>query len=131
MPNHYETVIIFSPLLSEEDVKREIAKYTKMVTDAGATILEERTWGLRQLAYPIQGKSNGIYYIVEFEGTPQAVNRIEIEFKRDENVIRFLTVKLDKYGIDYNDRRRRGLVGKKKDSKEEKEVSSPAEPVAQ
>ena len=121
MPNHYETVIIFSPLLAEEDVKREIAKYTKMVSDAGATIVEERTWGLRQLAYPIQGKSNGIYYIVEFQGEPTQVSKLEIEFKRDENIIRFLTVKLDKYGMDYNDRRRKGLVGKKKDQKEEKE----------
>src|SRR6185436_827730 len=110
---NYETVIIFSPLLAEEDVKREIAKYTKMVTDAGATIVEERTWGLRQLAYPIQGKSNGIYYIMEFAGPPELVNRMEVEFKRNENVIRFLTVKLDKYGMDYNDRRRKGLVGKK------------------
>ena len=84
MPNHYETVIIFSPLLAEEDVKREIAKYTKMVSDAGATIVEERTWGLRQLAYPTQGKSNGIYYIVEFQGEPTQVSKLEIEFKRDD-----------------------------------------------
>src|SRR5262245_55728069 len=119
MPSNYETVIIFSPLLSEEDVKREITKYTKMVTDGGATILEERTLGLRQLAYAIKGKSNGIYFIMEFVGSPQQVNRLEVEFRRDENIIRFLTVKLDKFGIDYNDRRRKGLVGKKKDVKEE------------
>ncbi|MBX7109152.1 MAG: 30S ribosomal protein S6 [Chitinophagales bacterium] len=124
MPNHYETVVILSPLLSEEDVKREIARITKTVTDAGATIVEERNWGLRQLAYPIQAKSNGIYYIMEFEGPSTLVSRLEVEYKRDENIIRFLTVKLDKYGIDYNDRRRKGLVGKKKDSKDEKELNS-------
>ncbi|MEP7127360.1 MAG: 30S ribosomal protein S6 [Chitinophagales bacterium] len=124
MPNNYETVVIFSPLLSEEDVKREIAKITKTVTDAGATIVEERNWGLRQLAYPIQGKSNGIYYIMEFAGPSTLISKLEVEYKRDENIIRFLTVKLDKYGMDYNDRRRKGLVGKKKDSKDEKELNS-------
>ncbi len=124
MPNNYETVVIFTPLLSEEEVKREIAKITKTVTDAGATIVEERNWGLRQLAYPIQAKSNGIYYIMEFAGPSTLVSKLEVEYKRDENIIRFLTVKLDKYGMDYNDRRRKGLVGKKKDSKDEKELNS-------
>lgn len=124
MPNNYETVVIFTPLLSEEEVKREIAKITKTVTDAGATIVEERNWGLRQLAYPIQAKSNGIYYIMEFAGPSSLVSKLEVEYKRDENIIRFLTVKLDKYGMDYNDRRRKGLVGKKKDSKDEKELNS-------
>jgi small subunit ribosomal protein S6 len=128
MPNNYETVIIFSPLLAEEDVKRELAKYAKLVTDAGATIVEERTWGLRQLSYPIQGKSNGIYYIMEFAGAGSIISKLEVEYKRDENIIRFLTVKLDKYGMDYNDRRRKGLVGKKKETKDEKEHNSiPAE----
>jgi small subunit ribosomal protein S6 len=81
MSNHYETVIIFSPLLSDDDVKREVSKYTKMVTDAGCTILEERLWGLRQLAYPIAGKSNGIYYITEYEGEGTIV-QTRVEFKR-------------------------------------------------
>ena len=124
MPNNYETVIIFSPLLAEEDVKREISRYTKIVTDNGATIVEERNWGLRQLAYPIKGKSNGIYYIMEFSGPSTLVTRLEIEYKRDENILRFLTVKLDKYGMDYNDRRRKGLVCKKKETKEETPVNA-------
>ena len=124
MPNHHETVIIFSPLLAEEDVKREIAKYSKMVTDGGAAILEERNWGLRQLSYPIKGKSNGIYYIMEFDGPTSLVSKLEIEYKRDENIIRFLTIRLDKYAVDYNDRRRKGLVGKKKETTDENTVNA-------
>ena len=114
MPNHYETVIIFSPLLSDDDVKREVSKFTKMLTDSGAQIIEERHWGLRQLAFPISGKSNGIYYITEFAGPGSITQKLEIEFKRDENVIRWLTVSLDKYAIEFNDKQRRGLVGKNK-----------------
>ena len=128
MINHYETVIIFSPLLSDDDVKREVSRYTKMVTDGGATILEERQWGLRQLAYPIEGKSNGIYYIMEFAGPGILHQRLEVEFKRDENIMRWLTVALDKYGVEYNDKRRKGLVGKKKEPADEKKtiVAPPA-----
>jgi len=130
MNNNYETVIIFSPLLAEEDVKKEITKYTKLVTDAGATIVEERNWGLRQLAYSIKGKSNGIYYIMEFASLAPLVQKLEIEYKRDENIMRFLTVRLDKFAIDYNDRRRRGLVGKKKEVKEESAIPVTQEKVA-
>jgi small subunit ribosomal protein S6 len=122
MINHYETVIIFSPLLSDDDVKREVSKYTKMVTDGGATILEERQWGLRQLAYPIEGKSNGIYYIMEFAGPGTLHQKLEVEFKRDESIMRWLTVALDKYGVEYNDKRRKGLVGKKKEPVDEKKT---------
>ena len=119
MSNNYETVIIFSPLLSDEEVKKEVNRYTKSITDAGASILEERHWGLRQLAYPIAAKSNGIYFIMEFAGSGSIIEKLETDFKRDENILRFLTVRLDKYGIEYNDKRRQGLVGKKKESRSE------------
>ena len=111
---NYETVLIFSPLLAEEDVKKAIAKYHKLLQDHDAKIVEERNWGLKQLAYPIDAKSNGIYYIMEYQAPGAFINKLEIEFKRDENLLRFLTVSLDKFGMDYNDRRRQGLVGKNK-----------------
>jgi small subunit ribosomal protein S6 len=112
--NQYETVIIFSPLLAEEDVKKEIARNSKLLSDHDAKIVEERNWGLKQLAYPIQAKSNGIYYIVEFTGPTSLISKMEVEFKRNENILRFLTTVLDKYAIDYNNRRRLGLAGKGK-----------------
>ncbi len=120
MNKHYETVIIFSPLLSEEDVKKGIARYQKLLQDHDAKIVEERNWGLKQLAYPIDAKSNGIYYIMEFTAPGAFINKLEIEFKRDESLLRFLTVALDKYGVDYNDRRRNGLAGKNKTVNTEK-----------
>jgi small subunit ribosomal protein S6 len=112
--NQYECVIIFTPLLGEEDLKREIAKNTKLLQDHDATIVEERNWGLKQLAYPIAAKSNGIYYIVEFKAPPTLIAKMEVEFKRNENILRFLTTSLDKHAIDYNNRRRLGLAGKGK-----------------
>ncbi len=125
MSNHYETVIIFSPILSDEDVKKLVTKYTKLLSDHGAKIVEERNWGLKQLAYPIQNKSNGIYYIIEFIAPGTTISKMEIEFRRDENILRFLTTALDKYGVEYNDKRRKGLVGKgKKVSEKSEEVAS-------
>lgn len=120
MLKRYETVIIFSPILGEEDVKKSVSRYIKLLTDQGATITEERNWGLKQLAYPIKGKSNGIYYITEYEAPTASVLKLETEFRRDENVIRFLTTSLDKFGIEYNDRRRAGLTGTSKKRKEPK-----------
>ena len=115
MSTNYETVIIFSPILAEDDVKKAVAKYKKLLQDHDAKIVEERDWGLKQLAYPINGKSNGIYYILEYSTADNnTVAKIEVEYKRDESIIRFMTVALDKYGKEYNEKRRLGLVGKNK-----------------
>jgi small subunit ribosomal protein S6 len=51
---------------------------------------------------------------VEFKGTGKAVDTLEIAFRRDENVFRYLTVKLDKFAVKYNDDKRAGLVGRNK-----------------
>ena len=114
MINNYETVIIFSPILSEDDVNKAVKKYKKLLQDHDATFVEERNWGLKQLAYPIMAKSNGIYYIIEFKADTQSIAKLEVEYKRDENILRFLTTALDKYGIEYNEKRRAGLVGKER-----------------
>ena len=124
MPRHFETVIIFTPTLSEDEVKKSVLKYSKLVTDQGASIIEERNWGLKHLAYPIMGKSNGIYYIMEFAtDNHQLTQKLEIEYKRDESILRFLTIRLDKYGITYNDRRRKGEVGKNSSNKQKETIS--------
>ncbi len=115
MPRHFETVVIFTPTLSEDEVKKSVQKYTKLLTEQGASIIEERNWGLKHMAYPVAGKSNGIYVILEFATENHSlVQKLEVEYKRDESIMRFLTVKLDKYGMDYNAKRRRGEVGVKK-----------------
>jgi small subunit ribosomal protein S6 len=110
---HYETVIIFSPLLSEDDVKKATKHYIKFLGDHKATIVEENYWGLKSMAYQISGKQNGIYFVTEFAGDSDLVAKFEIELKRDETILRFMTIKLDKFAIDYNDRKRKGLIGRK------------------
>lgn len=110
--NNYETVFILTPVLSEAQMKDTVDKFTKVLKDAGAKLVSEENWGLRKLAYPIQHKKTGFYQLVEFESEPDAVNKLETEFRRDERVMRFLTIANDKFAVKYNARRRKGFPKK-------------------
>ncbi len=114
----YETVIILTPLLSDEVAKEAIAKFSKLLTDNGAEIVQEDNWGLRKLAYPIQKKSTGYYHLTEFRAPGELISKLEIEFKRDERVMRFLTIALDKNAIAYNEKKRSGAFNKKPKTEE-------------
>jgi small subunit ribosomal protein S6 len=119
--NNYETVFILNPVLSEEQMKDTVKKFVQVIKDAGAKVINEEQWGLKKLAYPIQHKSTGFYNLVEFEADSESVDKLEIEFRRDEAVMRFLTVALDKHAVEYNERRKNGAFrkDKKKTAKEE------------
>ena len=110
--NQYETVFILTPVLSDEQMKETVAKFTKVLTDNGAEILNEETWGLKKMAYPIEKKSTGFYNLVEFKAEPTIVKTLETQFRRDEKVIRFITVKLDKYAAEYAEKRRKKYANK-------------------
>ena len=113
--NQYETVFILTPVLSDDQMKETVAKFTKILTDNGAEILNEETWGLKKMAYAIQKKSTGFYCLVEFKAEPQVIKTLEKNFRRDERIIRFMTVKLDKYAAQYAEKRRNKL-GKKEEA---------------
>ena len=104
--NHYETVFILTPVLSDDQMKEAVEKFNDVLKANGAEIVNEELWGLRKLAYPIQKKSTGFYVLVEFEGEPTIVKKLETAFRRDERVIRFLTFRLDKYAVAYAEKRR-------------------------
>ena len=104
--NHYETVFILTPVLSDEQMKETVAKFRNLLTDNGAEILNEEIWGLKKMAYAIDKKSTGFYCLVEFKGEPSIVNLLETGYRRDEKVIRYMTVKLDKYAVQYAEKRK-------------------------
>lgn len=114
MLTQYETVFILTPVLSEDDTKKAITAYVDLLKSQGAEIVHEEHWGLKNLRYQINKKTTGIYHLVEYKGTGKAVDTLEIAFRRDENVLRYLTVKLDKFAVKYNDDKRAGLVGRNK-----------------
>lgn len=104
--NQYETVFILTPVLSEEQTKETVKKFRDIVTANGAEMVYEDFWGMRKLAYPIQKMSSGFYQLFEFKAEGNVIENLETELKRDERVIRFLTVKLDKHAIAYNEKKR-------------------------
>lgn len=106
MTNRYETVFILTPVLSEDQAKETVKKFTGFLSAGGAKILHEENWGLKKLAYPIQKKSTGFYYLVEFETEPTLIATLETEFIRDERVMRFLTVRMDKDHVAFAEKRR-------------------------
>ncbi|MFH1295881.1 MAG: 30S ribosomal protein S6 [Bacteroidota bacterium] len=106
MSNQYETVFIMTPVLSDEQMKETVEKYQKFLKDIGAEIVFENSWGLRKLAYPVQKKSTGFYHLIEFNADPTIIREWEVTFKRDERILRFLTVSLDKHAIAYNEKKR-------------------------
>ena len=104
--NHYETVFILTPVLSDAQMKETVDKFKAVLTENGSSIVNEENWGLRKLAYPIQHKSTGFYTLIEFDAEPKVVKKLEIAFRRDEKVLRFLTFRLDKYAAEYAAKRR-------------------------
>ena len=108
--NQYETVFILTPVLSDVQMKEAVEKFKAILTQEGAEIINEENWGLKKLAYPIQKKSTGFYQLIEFKADPSVIAKLEVNYRRDERVIRFLTFKMDKYAAEYAAKRRRGKL---------------------
>ena len=103
--NHYETVFILNPVLSEDQIKEAVKKFETLLTEKGAKFVNKEDWGLKKLAYPIQNKKSGFYHLFEFTVDGTAINPLEVEFRRDERVMRYLTVRLDKHAIAWAEKR--------------------------
>ena len=104
--NQYETVFILTPVLSDVQVKEAVEKFKGILTAEGAEILNEENWGMKKLAYQIEKKSTGFYQLLEFKAEPTVIEKLELNFRRDERVIRYITVKLDKYAAEYAAKRK-------------------------
>ncbi len=122
MINQYETVFILTPVLSEDQVKETVKTYEKLITGNGGEIVNRENWGMRKLAYPIQKKSTGFYNLFEYRVDGQFIEKLEVQYKRDEKVLRFLTVKLDKHAIAYSEKRRKKFAESKKEKTTEKKA---------
>jgi len=106
--NNYELMVIFTPVLSDDEFKAEQKKYAKLITDAGGSIVAENPWGLKSLAYPIQKKTTGLYWVMEYTAASDFIEKPKIQLLSDEAVLRHLCTKLDKYAVEYNARKKSG-----------------------
>ena len=121
---NYETVFILNPVLSEDQAKDTVEKFVKVLTEQKANVINVERWGLKKLAYPINKKSSGFYNLIEFEAANNVVSTLETEFRRDESIMRFLTTALDKFAVEYNNRRRKGEFNKSRKEKKTEESAA-------
>ena len=118
MKKNYETVFILTPVLSDIQMKDAVLRFIKVITDNKGEVINEEHWGLKKLAYPIQHKNTGFYHLLEFKSEPSLISKLETELRRDEKVMRFLTVSIDKHALVYNERRRQGAFNTKENKEE-------------
>jgi small subunit ribosomal protein S6 len=107
--NNYELMVIFTPVLSEEEFKGIQKKFSDLITDNGGEIVNSNPWGLKSLAYPIQKKTTAIYWVAEFRASSDFNEKLKIQLLRDEQVLRFMFTRLDKYAVEYNNKKRSGV----------------------
>lgn len=119
MSKQYETIFILTPVLSDEQTKEAVNSYKKLLKELNAKIVHEESWGLKKLAYQIKKKNTGYYHLFQIEAPGEAIQYIETAYKRDERVLRYLTVHLDKYALQYADRRKAKLANKKVEPRKE------------
>lgn len=108
----YEVTYIVDSTLENDKIKSTAKQYQNMLTENGATIVAVDEIGLKQLAYPIKRRNSGIYYCVEFQTpSPDVIALAELAMRRDDSILRFLTVSLNKFGVKYNADKREGKIG--------------------
>lgn len=106
-----------NPVLSEEQMRETVQKFTQLLKESKAKIIAEENWGLKKMAYSIQKKKTGFYFLIEFATDNIAVyDMLELAYKREERVMRWLTVKLDKHALTYAESRRKRLNTKKQEA---------------
>ena len=104
--NHYETVFILNPVLSEDQIKETVKKYEDFLVSRGAKMISKEDWGLKKLAYTIQHKKSGFYHLFEYKVAGEVISPFELEFRRDDSIMRYLTVALDKHAVAWAEKRR-------------------------
>ena len=124
----YELTLIVDPVLSGDELKATAQTYIDYITTNGGTIVNVEEMGLRPLAYPINKRASGTYYCIEFttDGKTNFLPKMELTIRRDDRLMRYLTIVLDKFGVKYNEDRRAGKIGSSKKDKTPKGKKSDA-----
>lgn len=107
--SNYELMVIFTPVLSEEEFKSAQKKFETLVTENGGEIVHSNPWGLKSLAYPIAKKTTGLYWVMEYTAPTSFNEKLKIQLLRDESVMRHMYTVLDKYAVEYNVKKKSGV----------------------
>jgi small subunit ribosomal protein S6 len=107
--SNYELMVIFTPVLSDDEFKASQKKFTTFIKDNGGEVTHENPWGLKSLAYPIAKKTTGLYWVMEYSAPTDFNEKLKIQLLRDDNVMRHMFTVLDKYAVEYNGKKRSGV----------------------
>ena len=107
--SNYELMVIFTPVLSDDEFKAAQKKYADLVTENGGTVVHTNPWGLKSLAYPIAKKTTGLYWVIEYKAPTSFNEKLKTQLLRDESVMRHMYTVLDKYAVEYNTKKRSGV----------------------
>src|ERR1043165_2502479 len=84
----YELMIVFAPVLAEEEYKAAQQKFSDIITSNGGSIVASEPIGRRNLAYPIAKKTTGLYWLTEYQAPTNVNHQLEIQMGRDESIMR-------------------------------------------
>ena len=107
--SNYELMVIFTPVLSEEEYKAAQKKYETLVVENGGEVMNTKAWGLKSLAYPVAKKTTGLYWVMEYSAPTSFNEKLKIQLLRDESAMRHMFTVLDKYAVEYNAKKRSGV----------------------
>ncbi len=107
--SNYELMVIFTPVLSEDDFKNAQKKFESLVKENGGSVTHSKPWGLKSLAYPIAKKTTGLYWVMEYTAPTSFNEKLKIQLLRDESVMRHMFTVLDKYAVEYNAKKKGGV----------------------
>ncbi len=110
--NNYELMVIFTPVLSEEEFKAAQKKFEALVVENGGEVVHSNPWGLKSLAYPIAKKTTGLYWVMEYKAPSSFNEKLKIQLLRDESQMRYMFTALDKYAVEYNAKKKSGVSSK-------------------
>ena len=93
----YESTFIARPDISSQQVDGLAEQFREILTEAGGEIAKTEYWGLRSLAYRIKKNRKGHYYFMNIDAPPDAIDAMEHTMRINEDVIRYLTVRVDEH----------------------------------
>ena len=91
----YEVIFIIDPDMAENDVMQLSESIQKIITSQGGSITKTEMMGKRQLAYEINHKRNGIYVLLEVEGSGAEIAEVERRMRVNDQILRYMTIRVD------------------------------------
>ena len=89
MHRKYESMVVFSPSLTDKAVKEENERVLSFIKDIGGEIFKTDEWGKKTLAYEIRKFNEGFYFVNYFSLEPTKINELDRTYRLNENIIRY------------------------------------------